>query len=221
MRRIIWFNLLLLVAAGASVGCASNCADSFDLSKVPNHLHLDGITLVELEGDLPNFHQISETVYPGAQPRQQGLRELRELGIKTIVNLRDVQQDADAIESFGFAYHHFPTQPWEIDEDAIITFLKEVTDESAQPVFIHCHHGSDRTGVLCAAYRVVVQDWSKQDAIEEMTVGGFGYHPIWFNLVFTIENLDVERVRSAIGIENIDQPRLAQSDEVPDVSNPT
>lgn len=39
-------------------------------------------------------------------------------------------------------------------------------------------HGSDRTGTMCALYRIAVQGWSKEDAIREMTAGGFGFHRI-------------------------------------------
>ena len=47
---------------------------------------------------------------------------------------------------------------------------------SCGPFFVHCQHGSDRTGVCIAAYRIVVQGWTKQDAIREMTGGNYGFH---------------------------------------------
>ncbi|WP_282598360.1 tyrosine-protein phosphatase, partial [Pseudomonas chlororaphis] len=46
--------------------------------------------------------------------------------------------------------------------------------ESDGPVLMHCKHGSDRTGLMSAMYRVVVQGWSKEEALNEMTGGGFG-----------------------------------------------
>ncbi|HEX7917405.1 hypothetical protein [Rudaea sp.] len=49
-------------------------------------------------------------------------------------------------------------------------------------MLIHCWHGADRTGVVCAAYRMVVQGWSKADARAEMFDGGFGYHAVWRNI---------------------------------------
>ncbi len=184
------------------------------LGDIPNHLHLDGLAPIELQGDLPNFHRISDCVYRGAQPRAEGLHELNELGIKTIVNLRDFRQDLDEIESYGFAYHHLPIQPWELNEETIVTFLRKVTDENAQPVFVHCHHGADRTGALCAAYRIIVEDWSKEAAINEMTLGGFGYHPIWFNLVLTIDQLDVERIRAMLASDQNHESPIASASSV-------
>jgi len=48
---------------------------------------------------------------------------------------------------------------------------------------------------MCAIYRIAVQDWSKDEAVEEMTKGGFGYHSIWQNLPNYIRNLDVQKVK--------------------------
>jgi len=56
---------------------------------------------------------------------------------------------------------------------------------------------------MCAAYRIVVQNWTKPQAIEEMTDGGFGYHAIWKNLVSIIENMDVEKIRTKAGVKKM------------------
>ncbi|MDB4461879.1 protein-tyrosine phosphatase family protein, partial [bacterium] len=68
------------------------------------------------------------------------------------------------------------------------------------PVLVHCLHGSDRTGAMCAAYRVVVEGWSMEDAIRERKSGGYGHHKIWSNLERWIEGLDVEALKEAAGI---------------------
>ena len=39
-------------------------------------------------------------------------------------------------------------------------------------------------------YRVVVCGWDKQKAINEMTGGGFGLHPVWTHIVQFIQELD-------------------------------
>ena len=49
-------------------------------------------------------------------------------------------------------------------------------------VLVHCQHGADRTGTMCALYRILRQDWKVEDAITEMKDGGYGYHSIWFHL---------------------------------------
>jgi len=67
------------------------------------------------------------------------------------------------------------------------------------PVFFHCKHGADRTGTMCAVYRIAVCGWSKDEAIAEMTQGGFGYHTVWTNLIKFIRKLDVEDVKRRAG----------------------
>ncbi|MCK5172282.1 MAG: dual specificity protein phosphatase family protein [Planctomycetes bacterium] len=64
------------------------------------------------------------------------------------------------------------------------------------PVFVHCRHGADRTGTACAVYRIAVEGWSKAEAIEEMTKGGFDFHGIYKNLVDYIEELDMDKISS-------------------------
>ena len=65
---------------------------------------------------------------------------------------------------------------------------------------IHCQRGADRTGMLCAMYRVVVCDWPRQDAIEEMMEGGFRFNPMWRNLVRYIERADIDELRRRAGL---------------------
>ena len=77
-------------------------------------------------------------------------------------------------------------------------FLKIVRNPNNQPVLLHCKHGADHTGMMTAIYRIVEQGWRKQDAIAEMTQGGFGYHPIWSNLIRYIEHMDVVDIQRKV-----------------------
>jgi hypothetical protein len=72
------------------------------------------------------------------------------------------------------------------------------TDPARQPVLVHCRRGADRTGAMVAIYRVVVEGWTKADAIDEMTRGGYGFRPVWQNLVRYIEDLDVKGTRARV-----------------------
>jgi len=40
-----------------------------------------------------------------------------------------------------------------------------------------------------------VQGWTKDEAIAEMTQGGFGFHEVWQNLVEYLRDLDVEKLK--------------------------
>ena len=48
-------------------------------------------------------------------------------------------------------------------------------DEKNFPIFLHCAHGEDRTGLLMGLYRVEVQGWTPEKAYLEMLK--LGFHP--------------------------------------------
>jgi tetratricopeptide (TPR) repeat protein len=156
---------------------------------------------VELPG-LPNFHKVSENLYRGAQPSAEGMKQLEKLGIKTVVNLRSFHSDSDELKDANLSYEHIYMKAWHAEDEDIVKFLKIVTDANRTPVFVHCQHGADRTGTMCAIYNIAVQGWSKDEAIEEMTKGDFGFHGIFENLVNYIRGLDVEKIKQDAGIKN-------------------
>ena len=80
----------------------------------------------------------------------------------------------------------------------MVDFLRIVSTAEFQPVLVHCRHGSDRTGMMVAIYRIVVEGWTKAQAIDEMVNGGYGYHPVWRNLVRYIDALDVDAIRAEL-----------------------
>ena len=73
-----------------------------------------------------------------------------------------------------------------------MAFLEIVTDPEKRPVFVHCMHGADRTGTMVAVYRIVVEGWDKEKAIDEMRNGPFGFHEIWTGLPEFLKELDIE-----------------------------
>jgi len=151
---------------------------------------------IELPG-LPNFHKVSDNLYRGAQPTEEGIQQLKKLSIKTVINLSSLHSDRGKIADSNFVYEHIYMKPWHPEDKQVIHFLKIVTDKSKLPVFVHCQRGADRTGTMCAVYRVVVQGWTKKQAIQEMTKGGFAFRSIWKNLVKYIKDLDTEKIKHA------------------------
>ncbi|MHC4109819.1 MAG: fused DSP-PTPase phosphatase/NAD kinase-like protein [Planctomycetota bacterium] len=149
-----------------------------------------------------NLHKVSEMLYRGAQPTKEGMQQLKELGIKTIVNLRSFHSDRGEIGDTGLSYEHIYMKPWHAEDKEVDRFLKIVTDPNHTPAFVHCQRGADRTGTMCAIYRVAVQDWRKDEAIEEMTKGGFGFYTKWQNLIDYIRELDIEEIKSRSGLKN-------------------
>ena len=149
---------------------------------------------IQLEG-VPNLHRVSDTLYRSAQPSAEGMRNLKAMGIVAIVNLRSFHSDRDQIKGTGLAYEHIYMKAWHPEEEDVVRLLRIVTQPKRTPVLVHCQHGADRTGAMCAIYRVAVQGWSKEEALKEMTVGGFGFHGIWQDLIQWIYTLDFEGIK--------------------------
>lgn len=150
---------------------------------------------------LPNFYKVSDDLYRGAQPTTEGMKQLKELGIKTLINLRSIHSDHDELGDTKLVYEHMNMTTLGPSNEEVVRFLQIVTDSNSTPVFVHCQHGADRTGTMCAIYRIAVQDWSKDEAIAEMTEGDFGFHRIWMNLVNYIRKLDINEIKQNAGLK--------------------
>jgi protein tyrosine/serine phosphatase len=174
-------------------GAAQN-PDSPEVQKV---LKSGKAVRMDLAG-CPNLHKVSDTLYRGAQPTQEGFENLKKLGIKTVINLRDHHSDEDLLQNVELRYISIPIDTWDIKTQTVVEFLRTACDPNAAPVFVHCQHGADRTGTMVAAYRMVVQDWDASRAIMEMTHGGFGYHPLWSELPAFVRKLDVEKIKKEL-----------------------
>lgn len=154
---------------------------------------------VELPG-VPNLHKVSDDLYRGAQPTAEGMAELHKLGIKTIVNLRSFHSDRDEIGVLPLGYEHMTMKTWHAEDKEVVRFLQIVTDKERTPVFVHCQRGADRTGTMCAIYRIFVQGWTQEEATAEMREGGFGFYEGWQNLVDYVRELDIEHIREQVEV---------------------
>jgi protein tyrosine/serine phosphatase len=155
---------------------------------------------------------VNERLYRGGQPSEEGMRELRALGVKTVVNLRWLHSDRDEIGSLELGYEHIRMHAWHAKDEDVIRFLRIATDPTKQPVFLHCQHGSDRTGTMIAVYRMAVEGWTADEAIDEMMRGGHGFHSMYTNLTQYLRELDVERIRREAGISPSRSDRWADSE---------
>ena len=155
---------------------------------------------VEKEG-LPNLHKVSDALYRGAQPEDEGYKTLVEMGVKSIVNLRSLHSGRDEAKEAKIKYNRIVFNPFHPEDEDLVEFLKIMANPKNHPVFMHCKHGADRTGMMVAFYRIVIQGWTKEDAIKEMKEGGFGFHSVWKNLIKYIQKADVEKLKEAAGIE--------------------
>lgn len=152
---------------------------------------------------VPNLHKITTNLYRSAQPTAEGFQSLKKMGIKTVINLRSFNSDRDEVGDTGLLREHIFMKAWHPERKEVVQFLQIVTDEKRYPILFHCQHGADRTGIMCAIYRIAIQGWSKEDAIQEMKEGGYGYHTIWVNLPTWLDELDIESIKKELGIPKV------------------
>ena len=124
----------------------------------------------------------------------------KKLGIKKVINLRWLHSDEDELEGTNLKGVHIRIRTWRMKKKYVLRFLKMALDAKREPVLFHCWHGADRTGTMAAFYRMVVQGWSKKDALEEMTQGGYNYHEMWSNLIEFIHQADLAAYRRDLGL---------------------
>lgn len=192
----MWPSLLLSLAflLGPAGGVAAAAAEAS-----PAERPASWAQAVQLDG-VPNLHRVGPTLFRSAQPTAEGLRNLERLGIKTVVSLRAFHADEAAPGPGGLVLERIRVKTWHPEEEEVIRFLRLAMDPARQPILVHCQHGADRTGTMCAIYRVVVEGWTKEEAIREMKEGGYGFHKVWRNLPSWIEGLDVGKLRKEAGM---------------------
>ncbi len=150
--------------------------------------------------ELDNLYSVDEGVFRSEQPHEKDMKDLMSLGIKEILSLREFHGDKDDITDDHFTLHRIKIDTGDITEEQVIKALRIIKDRKG-PILIHCWHGSDRTGTTIAAYRIIFNNWSKEQAIDEMANGGFGYHArVYPELVRFVENLDVDHVKKALSL---------------------
>jgi protein tyrosine/serine phosphatase len=137
-----------------------------------------------------NFCVVTPNVmWRGAQPAHDGAAWLIQRRVRTIVNLELLHDDRRALgqvkpakaDKYELGYFRIPD--WEPNvvfapallDDHVAHFLA-VVDDQPKPVYVHCRSGQNRTGVMVAAYRVIVEGAGAEEAIEEMR----RYQGIWF-----------------------------------------
>ena len=150
---------------------------------------------------LPNLYRVSDTLYRSAQPTAEGMKQLEAMGVKTVVNLRQHHSDEDLLAGLGLRGERIETSASGMTVEQVVQFLKIATDETRAPLLVHCKHGADRTGVMCAVYRIAVQGWTKSEALHEMVEGDYGHHTIWYNLRRFVDTMDIDDVKRRAGLE--------------------
>jgi len=146
---------------------------------------------------LENCFRVSGDLFRSAQPGRADLADLRALGIRSVITLRSFHFD-DLFERSGFRVIQHPMSAGAVSVADLVAVLRQYRS-AEKPVLIHCWHGSDRTGFIVAGFRMAVQDWSRESAIEELRLGGFGYHERSYpDIIKTLREMDIAAVKKAV-----------------------
>ena len=136
-----------------------------------------------------NFLQLTPDIGTSGQPSEEDLQQLKQLGYRTVLNLRrpeeGIQEEGEKVEAAGMRYIHIPIDGYNLQENQITHFSEAVTDTGNYPLLIHCGSGN-RVGGLLFLHRVLQENRDQQTALEEARRIGLRK---WF------EDVVVERIR--------------------------
>lgn len=179
MVRRTFFALILLGLLSSQLLAQEKASAPPAASMIVQPIHGEKLRIAGIH----NAGKINDVLFRGAQPMENGLSELKKLGINTIVDLRGedrekLEWERKEAESLGMRFVHLSVSGWAPPSDEqVAQFLSLFCDASHQRVFVHCRFGDDRTGVFVATYRMAVDKWSPEQAMSEMYF--FGFNGIW------------------------------------------
>ena len=121
---------------------------------------------------LRNFQEVAPSLYRGAQPSEEGFRELARLGVHTVVDLRGSggrsSKEAEIVANLGMHYVNVPLGGFKAPTaEQVSKLLTILENQSDGPVFVHCRRGADRTGTIVALYRIEHDHWGNEKALDE------------------------------------------------------
>ena len=128
---------------------------------------------------IANFGKVNEGLYRGAQPDEPAIKNLKRLGIKTIINLRMTNEASKAEQPMartnGISYTNVPIHGVGRPADEQVRKVLALIEALPGPVFVHCEHGCDRTGTIIACYRIKHDRWSPDTALREAARYGMSW----------------------------------------------
>jgi protein tyrosine/serine phosphatase len=120
---------------------------------------------------IKNFGQMDERFFRGGQPKENDYKTLAQLGIKTIIDLREDPEayEKPMAEALGMRYVNIPMIAKKYPTaQATETFLQIVNDPDTGKFYVHCAGGRHRTGAMGAVYRFQFYDWNFEQVYKEM-----------------------------------------------------
>ena len=121
---------------------------------------------------LNNFQEVSDSLCRGAQPSDEGFRELAKLGVHTVLDLRGAggrsSKEAQEVRALGMKYVNIPLDGFLAPTpEQVSKIFAVLNDQAAGKIFVHCRRGADRTGTVLAMYRIEHDHWTNRKALNE------------------------------------------------------
>ena len=123
-----------------------------------------------------NLHQISDEMFRANQPSpEQIARYAKELGLKTILNLRGFSPrghyvlEKEACERQGIKLVDFQVFSREIPKPEAVLAAKQLFDSITYPALMHCKSGADRAGIMAVLYMHFRRGQLIEQAIEQLS----------------------------------------------------
>lgn len=186
MTKLLYYRFCVLFAGLMTFSCMASTV-------ISEQRPLDWATSIDQNR---NFYQVTPTLYRSEQPNRPSALELEKLNIRTVINLREWHSDDEVLGKTGIRLIRIPIKTWNIHDWQIAQALVEIEKGNLYGnVLVHCQHGSDRTGLVIAMYRIIYQHWPIEKAELEMKQGGYGFHGIWKNIghFFTLKHVEAIR----------------------------
>lgn len=136
---------------------------------------------------IPNLSQVSTGIWRGGQPTLEGWFWLKQHGVTNVIKLNPEYEASDQpAVALGFNVQAYPIDTMEMifGHPKPWNTLVAAKAINRRPVYIHCAHGQDRTGIVIGIYRVMHDGWTKAQAKQEMIEHGFspelhGLYSFW------------------------------------------
>ncbi len=122
-----------------------------------------------------NAHWVGTDLVRTNQPSPRQLRWWKAQGIRTVINLRGVRDEAfyplerEACQRLGLTLIDAPLDSRDAPCAFRIRRAKELFETVEYPVLIHCKSGADRAGLMAALYRYFRLGEPMSEAVKELS----------------------------------------------------
>jgi uncharacterized protein (TIGR01244 family) len=121
------------------------------------------------------FKQIEDDVFIGAQPTEQDLRNLKQQGVKTVIDFRLPSETPAPNENLakicGLDYANIPVNKASLSTGQIDE-LEHVMQQKQGPFLMHCASGA-RAAMLLSLSKAKQNHWTAERTFEEARTMGF------------------------------------------------